>query len=1131
MSEFNYVSTAQPPTAIHCTAKGNFLNAREECLIVSKSTRIEIYTIGNNSLTLVLEFGVFGRVESLAVCNASSRERCSLFILTDQDQYCVLSYDPSTSSIVTDSSGKLEADITRPVEDPIVTTAGVNKEMVIASVYGGLLHVFPIQPPKSSKGKGKATGVSNQPFSLRIAESRILSMVVLDDTERPTIVILYVDEKEVRRIKTYEINMRGRNLYERRTDGLFTEIGIDSSDHSLAAVPAPYGGVLVIGELMISYYDVRGTSKSTSINSMTPTAHAFIGNPTECLLGDTFGNLHLLTLTTSSSNNVTGVSVGRLGKASVASSITYLGKHMVFIGSTLGDSVMIRLRESDENAASLSIVDEMPSLSPIVDFCIYDLDRRGRQTMVCCSGGPNNGSLRIVREGVGFVEQASLPIPGVKKIWSLSTSASDTNNLSTVETTQSHDLLVIATVHDTRVLYIPLGEKILEEMEQFSGICMNETTLATGPIFDGKLIQVTPSSARLIKCDITGGLLSEWQPSSSEVITVAAVNGSQCALSYGSGTVVYLEVNGNKLVQKSSLTFSAEISCLDMSPLHEGLSNTRAEFLAVGLWGGENIQLVNLANFRPASKEVLPDKLVPRSLLLVNMEGVHYLMVALGDGQMVSYTINLGLLGNRQEITLGTHAASLHVTVQNGKKHVFASSDNPTMISSKHKRLMFSAVTLNDIRWCTSFDSIIMRQSIILSTGDRLMFGHIDPMRKFHVTKIPLDNQMGQRLTYHQQSKTIAVGTARTIRNPDNGTEHSKGWLRIFDARTFQVLDNYELLEQELVESIITAYIDDLEREFVFVGTAITHDEEETQLTGRVLAFQVKANGEYKLIDAFKVPGVVYSIKPFMGSIVASVEGSLFYMDKLKLDDEPGSRLRLDMKIHANVEALSIDTRGEFILVGDMIRSMSLIKLQDPSTMSLQKIAADYSPCWMTCVKILQDNIFLGAETYYNLFTAKRDLDIISEDESMHLEISGEFHLGDQVNCFREGSLAQWATDTRKSNQAPVVTTMYATANGAIGVIRSLTLDEYKLLAMVQTNILSVVKSIGDFDHGSWRMFRNSTKASEMRQFIDGDLVENYLKLTGREKLQVVEGGDGGERIPLTVEELDVLISKLHRGG
>ena len=71
-------------------------------------------------------------------------------------------------SIITDSSGKLDPEITRTVvEDPIITTAGANKEIVIASVFGGSLHVFSIQPPQNSKGKGRAVNTSNQPFSVR----------------------------------------------------------------------------------------------------------------------------------------------------------------------------------------------------------------------------------------------------------------------------------------------------------------------------------------------------------------------------------------------------------------------------------------------------------------------------------------------------------------------------------------------------------------------------------------------------------------------------------------------------------------------------------------------------------------------------------------------------------------------------------------------------------------------------------------------------------------------------------------------------------------------------------------------------------------------------------------------------
>ena len=108
-----------------------------------------------------------------------------------------------------------------------------------------------------------------------------------------------------------------------------------------------------------------------------------------------------------------------------------------------------------------------------------------------------------------------------------------------------------------------------------------------------------------------------------------------------------------------------------------------------------------------------------------------------------------------------------------------------------------------------------------------------------------------------------------------------------------------------------------------------------------------------------------------------------------------------------------------------------------------------------------------------------------------------------------------------------MVTVVYATANGSIGMIRSLTADQYELLSRIQANMLSVVKSIGNFDHRAWRMFRNTTKTGEMRQFIDGDLVENYLKLTDSEKRKVVHGGEGVEALPLTVDETEALVSSL----
>ena len=38
----------------------------------------------------------------------------------------------------------------------------------------------------------------------------------------------------------------------------------------------------------------------------------------------------------------------------------------------------------------------------------------------------------------------------------------------------------------------------------------------------------------------------------------------------------------------------------------------------------------------------------------------------------------------------------------------------------------------------------------------------------------------------------------------------------------------------------------------------------------------------------------------------------------------------------------------------------------------MEEIAKDYSPHWMTAVDMLDDDIFIGAEHQYNIFTVRR---------------------------------------------------------------------------------------------------------------------------------------------------------------
>lgn len=69
-----------------------------------------------------------------------------------------------------------------------------------------------------------------------------------------------------------------------------------------------------------------------------------------------------------------------LVQTSIPATISYLDNSYVYVGSTFGDSQLIRLRkEKDpETNAFLELIETFPNLGPIVDFVVMDLERQGQ---------------------------------------------------------------------------------------------------------------------------------------------------------------------------------------------------------------------------------------------------------------------------------------------------------------------------------------------------------------------------------------------------------------------------------------------------------------------------------------------------------------------------------------------------------------------------------------------------------------------------------------------------------------------------------------------------------------------------------------------------------------------------------
>lgn len=125
------------------------------------------------------------------------------------------------------------------------------------------------------------------------------------------------------------------------------------------------------------------------------------------------------------------------------------------------------------------LLETYTNLGPIIDFCVVDPEGQGQGQVVTCSGTKADGSLRIVRNGVGIHEQASVELHGIKGVWSLRPAWDD-----------AHDkFLVLTFVGETRVLAIN-PEDELDEAEIPGFDAAAQTLYCGNTRYGSQLVQV-----------------------------------------------------------------------------------------------------------------------------------------------------------------------------------------------------------------------------------------------------------------------------------------------------------------------------------------------------------------------------------------------------------------------------------------------------------------------------------------------------------------------------------------------------------------------------------------------------------------------------------------------------------------
>ncbi|XP_048331269.1 DNA damage-binding protein 1a [Ziziphus jujuba] len=1087
MSIWNYVVTAHKPTSVTHSCVGNFTSPHELNLIIAKCTRIEIHLLTPQGLQPMLDVPIYGRIATLELFRPHGEAQDFLFIATERYKFCVLQWDAETSELITRAMGDVSDRIGRPTDHGQIGIIDPDCRLIGLHLYDGLFKVIPFD----NKGQLK------EAFNIRLEELQVLDIKFLYGCLRPTIVVLYQDNKDARHVKTYEVVLKDKDFVE----GPWSQNNLDNGAALLIPVPPPLCGVLIIGEETIVYCSANAFKAIPTRPSITRAYGRVDADGSRYLLGDYCGLLHLLVIT-HEKEKVTGLKIELLGETSIASTIAYLDNAVVFVGSSYGDSQLIKLNsQPDAKGSYVEVIERYVNLGPIVDFCVVDLERQGQGQVVTCSGAYKDGSLRVVRNGIGINEQASVELQGIKGMWSLRTSTDDPFDT----------FLVVSFINETRILAMNLEDE-LEETE-IEGFCSQVQTLFCHDAINNQLVQVTSSSVRLVS-STSRELKHEWTAPSGYSINVATANSMQVLLAAGGGHLVYLEIGDGLLTEAAHAQLEYDISCLDINPI--GGNSSYSQLAAVGMWTDISVRIFSLPDLKLITKEHLGGEIIPRSVLLCAFEGISYLLCALGDGHLLNFLLNTntGELTDRKKVSLGTQPITLRTFSSKNTTYVFAASDRPTVIYSSNKKMLYSNVNLKEVSHMCPFSSAAFPDSLAIAKEGELTIGTIDDIQKLHIRSIPLGEQ-ARRICHQEQSRTFAFCS---LKYNQSGTEESETHLiRLLDDQTFEFISTYQLDTFENGCSILSCSFSDDNNVYYCVGTAYVLPEENEPSKGRILVFIVE-DGKFQLIAEKETKGAVYSLNAFNGKLLAAINQKI-QLYKWMLRDDGTRELQSECGHHGHILALYVQTRGDFIVVGDLMKSISLLMYKHEEG-AIEERARDYNANWMSAVEILDDDIYLGAENSFNLFTVRKNSEGATDEERGRLEVVGEYHLGEFINRFRHGSLVMRLPD---SDVGQIPTIIFGTVNGVIGVIASLPHEQYVFFEKLQSNMRKVIKGVGGLSHEHWRSFSNEKKTVEARNFLDGDLIESFVDLS-RSKMDEIS-----KQMQVSVEELCKRVEELTR--
>lgn len=819
----------------------------------------------------------------------------------------------------------------------------------------------------------------------------------------------------------------------------------------------------------------------------------------------------------------------------------------------------------------LAELERFTNLAPTVDAVLVDIDNTGQKEIVTCSGGRNTGSLRAVRRGADFKEAAVIKgVAGVTKVWTLRRKYNDSE----------HTHIVVSTLNRTHLLRFEeaRGSVISSLPESPSGFETSTCTISLSNIMrltrkDSSLIydehsplvvQVVPKGLLLLEYSLeAGGFVRKSelpldkvkdrnllpQALSGQEIVAADINASQIVLALKYGWMMQLTVMDGQFVPQRSRQFSDEISAVSCVPLSGKGFAKHTTSIAASFWKSDYVKIMRLHSLRDAAS-LPPDGLIaevcrserlpaaPRSLLLHTFitneddKGMYpYLLVGLVDGTVASFVYKDNTLLDMKLISVGVFPVSLHPAVVNGKGAVMACGNRGSVLAWEKGRLLHSPLMIKDVNAAAYLNTRAYPASAVLVGVDSLVIGAVASFDKVHVRSVPLGYDSPRHIVHCPSWRAFAVACLRMVpaRVSEADGEIFSSSVQLFNESTFEKIAQLNVKNSEEVTALhyLTVTLAGQVINFVCAGVTVYDCHEREPSQGRVILLQKSTGNNLSATQALavtitaNVDGCIYALTSVGNTIVAAVNSSLVVL-RIEYANKSISLHKVTVWNH-NYLIMTLVSRGDLLLVGDALTSVSLVKLNESQ---VELVARDYGSLWPTSAQLLDEKSLIGANSDYNMFAFR-----LQKTELQNLlEREGFYFVGDIVNKFVPGSLglSEVSADMPLRPQQ-----LFFTATGQIGVIVNMNEELSLHMTSLQRNLSTYFERKEGVSHSRFRAPKNNWGRSDSEAssfgFLDGDLLERFLVLAEdpRALRRVMDGQSEPEKLTITPERIQRVLERL----